>query len=74
MSRWRTASVRTSVPTPLMVGILYLRQAFNESDESLLERWGEPPYWQYCCGFTAMQHEAPIHQTPLLKWRNLAQN
>jgi len=54
----------------LMVGLLYLKHAFNLSDETLLERWVENPYWQYFCGFESMQHEAPIHPTSLTKWRN----
>ena len=53
----------------LLVGLHYLKHAFNESDESLLERWVENPYWQYFCGFTSMQHEVPLHPTSLTKWR-----
>lgn len=54
----------------LIVGLLYLKHAFNLSDEMLLERWVENPYWQLFCGFESMQHEAPIHPTSLTKWRN----
>jgi transposase, IS5 family len=61
-----------ALPTRLMVGLLYLKHAFNESDESLLERWIENPYWQAFCGFTTMQHEPPIHPTSLVKWRQRA--
>ena len=53
----------------LVVGMLYLKHAFNESDESLVERWVENPYWQYFCGFETMQHEPPLHPTSLTKWR-----
>lgn len=53
----------------LLVGLHYLKHAFNESDESLCERWLENPYWQYFCGFTTMQHELPLHPTSLVKWR-----
>lgn len=53
----------------LLVGLHYLKHAFNESDESLLERWIENPYWQYFCGFETMQHEVPLHPTSLTKWR-----
>jgi IS5 family transposase len=53
----------------LMVGLVYLKHAFDESDESLLERWVENPYWQCFCGFTTMQHDPPIHPTSLVKWR-----
>jgi IS5 family transposase len=55
--------------TRLLVGLHYLKHAFNESDESLLARWLENPYWQYFCGFTTMQHELPLHPTSLVKWR-----
>ena len=54
----------------LMVGLHYLKYTFNESDESLVERWVENPYWQYFCGYTHMQHVCPIHPTSMTKWRN----
>ena len=47
----------------------YLKHTFNESDESLLDRWVENPYWQYFCGFDTMPHEVPLHSTSLTKWR-----
>jgi len=53
----------------LLVGLHYLNHTFNESDESLLERWVENPYWQYFCGYETMQHEVPLHSTSLTKWR-----
>lgn len=53
----------------LMVGLHYLKHAFDESDESVVQRWVENPYWQYFCGFEYMQHECPIHPTSMVKWR-----
>ena len=53
----------------LMVGLQYLKYAFDESDESLVERWVENPYWQYFCGFTHMQHVAPLDPSSLSRWR-----
>ena len=53
-----------------MVGLHYLKYTFNESDESVVARWVENPYWQYFCGYTHMQHECPIHPTSMTKWRN----
>jgi IS5 family transposase len=53
----------------LMVGLHYLKHAFNESDESVVSKWVENPYWQYFCGFTHMQHECPIHPTSMTRWR-----
>ena len=54
----------------LMVGLHYLKYTFDESDESVVARWVENPYWQYFCGYTHMQHECPIHPTSMTKWRN----
>lgn len=53
----------------LMVGLQYLKYTFNESDESVVERWVENPYWQCFCGFTHMQHEAPIDSSSMSRWR-----
>src|SRR3989304_3350578 len=55
--------------TRLMVGLQYLKYTFNESDESVVERWVENPYWQYFCGYTHLQHECPIHPTSMTRWR-----
>lgn len=53
----------------LMVGLHYLKHTFNESDESVIARWVENPYWQYFCGFDYLQHHCPIHPTSMVKWR-----
>ncbi len=53
----------------LMVGLHYLKHAFDESDESVIARWVENPYWQYFCGFEYLQHTCPIHPTSMVKWR-----
>lgn len=58
------------LPTRLLAGIHYLKYTFNESDESVVDRWIENPYWQYFCGFEQMQHQCPLHPTSLTKWRN----
>lgn len=55
--------------TRLMVGLHYLKYTFNESDESVVARWVENPYWQFFCGYTHMQHECPIHPTSMTRWR-----
>ena len=60
---------RPGIAIRLMVGLHYLKHAFNESDESLVARWIENPYWQYFCGFGYLQHECPIHPTSMVKWR-----
>jgi transposase, IS5 family len=60
---------RPGVNTRLMVGLLYLKHAFDESDESVVARWVENPYWQFFCGLCYMQHELPIDPSSLSKWR-----
>ena len=39
-------------PTRLMAGLLYLKHTCGLSDDALLERWVESPYFQYFCGET----------------------
>ncbi len=60
---------RPGIAIRLMVGLHYLKHAFNESDESVVARWVENPYWQYFCGFEYLQHDCPIHPTSMVKWR-----
>ncbi|SDX90867.1 transposase, IS5 family [Nitrosomonas sp. Nm33] len=51
---------RPAIPIRLMVGLHYLKHTFNESDETVVERWVENPYWQYFCGEEYFRHELPI--------------
>ena len=60
---------RPGCDTRLMIGLLFLKHAFNESDESIVARWVENPYWQFFCGFTHMQHAFPVDPSSLSKWR-----
>lgn len=61
---------RPGVNTRLMVGLMYLKHAFDESDESVVARWVENPYWQFFCGCEYMQHELPIDPSLMSKWRS----
>jgi transposase, IS5 family len=60
---------RPGVSTRLMVGLLYLKHAFDESDESVVARWVENPYWQFFCGCQYMQHQLPIDPSSMSRWR-----
>jgi IS5 family transposase len=60
---------RPGVPIRLVVGLHYLKYAYNESDESVVERFLENPYWQYFCGFEYFQHEFPLDPSSLVRWR-----
>lgn len=58
------------LPTRLIAGLHYLKHAFAVSDENVVARWVENPYWQYFCGAEYFQHQLPCHPTSLTKWRN----
>ena len=60
---------RPGVPIRVMVGLHYLKYVFDESDESVVARWIENPYWQYVCGCETFQHELPCHPSSLSRWR-----
>jgi len=60
---------RPGLPIRLLVGLHYLKHAYNVSDEAVVERFLENPYWQYFCGFEYFQHEFPLDPTTLVKWR-----
>jgi IS5 family transposase len=60
---------RPALPTRLMVGLHYLKHAFNESDESVVARLLENPYWQYFCGFEFFLHRLPLDPSSLVRWR-----
>lgn len=59
-----------ALPTRLVAGLHYLKHAFALSDEEVVKRWVENPYWQYFCGEEYFQHQVPCHPTSLTKWRN----
>lgn len=60
---------RPAVPTRVVVGLVYLKQTFNLSDEETIRRYEENPYWQYFCGFTHFDDKAPCDPSVLSRWR-----
>ncbi len=52
-----------------MVGLEYLKQIHDLSDEQVVERWVENPYWQYLCGEEYFQHQLPIDPSSLSRFR-----
>ena len=38
---------RPRVPLRTMIALLYLKHAFNESDEGVVERWRKPSTWPW---------------------------
>src|SRR5688572_17008341 len=71
--QWRVVYVenngRPGVPIRVIAGLHYLKYLENESDESVVEKFCENPYWQYFCGFKTFQHDFPCHPTTLVRWR-----
>lgn len=61
---------RPGKPIRLMVALHYLKHTYDESDESVVERFLENPYWQYFAGFEYFQHKFPLEPTSLVKWRH----
>lgn len=46
-----------------------LKHLFDQSDESVLERWVENPYWQYFTGEEFFQHKPPFDPTDFVYFR-----
>jgi IS5 family transposase len=53
----------------LMASLLYLKHAFNLSDEELVERWAENVVWQYFSGQTYYEPRLPCDATQVGRFR-----
>jgi len=60
---------RPAKPVRLMVGLLLLKQIENLSDEAVVERWAQNPYYQYFCGMEQFQWTLPCDPTDLIYFR-----
>jgi hypothetical protein len=47
---------RPSIPIRKITGVILLKRMFKDSDECVVDRWKENPYWQYFCGEVHFQH------------------
>jgi len=61
---------RPPAPTRLLVALHYLKYTFDLSDENVILRWLENPYWQFFSGEKFFQHEPPIDSSSMTRWRN----
>lgn len=61
---------RPSVPIRRMIGLLLLKHIYNLSDEAIVERWIENPYWQYFSGEKVFQTDKPFDPTEFIHFRN----
>jgi len=64
---------RPATSPRLVAGLLYLQHTYRLSDEAVVARWVENPYFQHFCGETFFQHRFP-HRFPLdpsslTRWR-----
>jgi IS5 family transposase len=53
----------------LMVGLLLLKQMFNQGDETVVAGWVQNPYWQYFCGMSELQWQPPCDPSDLVYFR-----
>jgi len=60
---------RPAIATRLIAGLHYLKHTYGLSDEQVVRRWAENPYWQYFCGERYFQHELPVNPSSLTRWR-----
>lgn len=56
-------------PVRLIVGLLMLQHMEGLSDEKVVSKWVENPYWQAFCGFDHLQWRLPIDPSSLTRWR-----
>jgi IS5 family transposase len=54
-----------------MIALLYLKHAFNESDEGVVARWADTPRWQFFSGCAYYEDRPPCDATTLVKFRQL---
>lgn len=60
---------RPSIPVRKIAGLLLIKEMFNESDESVVERWKENAYWQYFTGEDFFQTEPPFDPSEFVHFR-----
>lgn len=57
------------LPIRLMVGLMMLQHMEGLSDEQIVMKWIENPYFQYFCGYDHFQWDLPINPSSLTRWR-----
>ena len=60
---------RPAVPIRLMSSLIYLKMAYDVSDEEVIERWFENPYWQYFSGMDYFETELPMDSSSMSRFR-----
>ena len=62
---------RPRLPIRLMVALLYLKHAFNLSDEELCDRWSESVVWQFFSGMAYYEPRLPCDATQIGRFRRV---
>lgn len=62
---------RPRIPLRVMISLLYLKHAFNESDEGVVARWADTPRWQFFSGCAYYEDRQPCDASTLIKFRQL---
>jgi len=65
-----SAAGRPRLPIRLMAALLYLKHAFNLSDEELVQRWSENVVWQYFSGLEYYTPHFPCDATQIGRFRS----
>ncbi len=60
---------RPATEPRLVAGLQYLKHAYRLSDEAVVARWVENPYYQHFTGETFFQHRMPLDPSSLTRWR-----
>jgi len=62
---------RPRLPIRLMVALLYLKHAYGESDESVVERWAQDVYFQFFSGNDYFEARLPCDATQIGRFRRV---
>ncbi len=60
---------RPKLPIRLMASLVYLKNAFNLSDEEVCSRWSENIVWQFFSGLDYYEHRLPCDPTQIGRFR-----
>jgi len=60
---------RPGISIRLIVGLHYLKYTYSLSDEDVVHRWRENPYYQYFTGEKVFQKKLPVNPTSMTRFR-----
>lgn len=59
----------SGISVRLIIGLLVIGELYQISDEEVIARWLEYPYWQYFCGCDHLEWSIAVEPSWLPKWR-----